>query len=554
MPLTVSDVLRRHDALKKLRHPYEALWKDVTDFILPRRSFWDIEEEGGKLPAQKLYDGTGVAELQLLVDGTLGSMISPHLRWIHLTMEDRRQNEIPWVADWLEELEDIFYAEFARSNFYEAISEFFTDAAAIGTAVMFHDDYIEQKGLLFSTRHMKECYIAEGRDQRVDTVFREFNIPNRVAAQIWGNSLSLRRRDLVRAQPYAQARIIHACFPRSDRNPSKIDQLNKPWASLYIDKQFHENSFLDQGGYDTFPYLVWRWRKNSGEAHGWGPGTDAIQDVRRMNQVAKSNLQMRQIAGDPPLNVPEAMRGHERIVPRGYNYYTKPDEVIFPINLGQNYPIAKDEEEHIREQIRNIFRTKMYTLLEQLEGGPFTATEIRERQGEKATVQGPMIARLTSECLIPLIRRSYAILEQNGLLPPPPEELAAGGRIHIEFNGPLALQTKKYHQSQGIDNGIIYIQAMREMFPESLDNVDGDELMRIGLDSKAMPQRAIREKPQVTKVREIRAEEAQREEQQAVGLEQQKMLAQNAEKLNKPMNPDSMLAGIGKAAKTAPKR
>ena len=165
-----------------------------------------------------------------------------------------------------------------------------------------------------------------------------------------------------------------------------------------------------------------------------------------------------------------------------------------------------------------------------------------------------MIARLTSECLIPLIRRSYAILEQNGLLPPPPEELAAGGRIHIEFNGPLALQTKKYHQSQGIDNGIIYIQAMREMFPESLDNVDGDELMRIGLDSKAMPQRAIREKPQVTKVREIRAEEAQREEQQAVGLEQQKMLAQNAEKLNKPMNPDSMLAGIGKAAKTAPKR
>jgi len=47
-------------------------------------------------------------------------------------MEDWRQQNIPGVADYLEEVDDILYGEFARSNFYEAIGEFFLDAASIG--------------------------------------------------------------------------------------------------------------------------------------------------------------------------------------------------------------------------------------------------------------------------------------------------------------------------------------------------------------------------------------------------------------------------------------
>ena len=554
MPVKVDDVVKRLGALRKIREPYLSLWKDVTNYVLPRRSFWDLEATPGKKPSKKLYDGTALTELQLLVDGTLGNLLSANLRWLRLTMEDRRQNEIPWVRDWLEEVEDILYAEFARSNFYESMSEFFLDAASIGTAVMLIDDDVSSKRILFSTRHMKECYLAEGKNGQVDTVYREFMMTNRQAAQTWGGQLSQQRKERVKTDPFGRGKIIHACFPRAEREPGKIDALNKAWYSIYIDSQFHEDKFIDEGGYEMLPYLVWRWRKNSDEIYGRSPVTDAIQDILRLNQIGKTNLEVTQLGGMPPLNVPMAMKGMERIVPRGYNYYTKPDEMIFPINLGQNYQMSKDQEQEIKDHIRNTLRTKMYLLMEQLEGGPYTATEIRERQGEKATVQGPMIGRLNSECLIPLIKRTYSICERNDLIPLPPPDLQQGGRIHIDFQGPLALQAKKYHQTQGIDTGMLFIQGMREMFPESLDNVNADELMRIGMDAKAMPQKVIREKPQVTEVRRIRQEEAAKQEQEAVAMAQQELLAQNAQKLNEPVKPDSMLAGIGKAAIDQKKR
>ncbi len=151
-----------------MRQPYEPMWKDITDFVLPRRSFWDLDATPGQKPTQKIYDGTAISNLQTLTDGLQGYVVSPKLRWFRLQMEDRRLQDLPGVADWLEEGEDIVYAEFARSNFYESINEFFLDAASIGTAVMLIEDDVGGRRILFSTRHMKECFIAESRELLAD--------------------------------------------------------------------------------------------------------------------------------------------------------------------------------------------------------------------------------------------------------------------------------------------------------------------------------------------------------------------------------------------------
>ena len=546
--LTVQEVMQRLAALKKRRLPYEPSWKDITNYILPRRSFWDEDATPGQKPTTKRYDGTALNELQLSVDGTLGNLVSASMKWMRLTMEDKAQNDIPWVMDWLEEVEDVLYAELARSNFYDSLGEFFLDGASIGTAVMLVDDDVATKQILFSARHIKECYLAEGRDGKVDTLYREFPISNRQMAQIWDDKLSVPRKQRVKDDPFGTAHVIHACFPRAEREPGKVDKYNKAWSSIYIDREFHNEKFLDEGGYDSFPYLAWRWRKNSDEWYGRSPAMDSIDDVLRLNQIGLTNLTVAQMAAQPPMNVPMAMKGQEKLIPKGYNYYLKPDEMMFPINLGQNYPITKDQELALKAQIKETFRTKMYMLLDQLEKGTMTATEVNARQGEKAVVQGPMMGRLNSECLIPLIRRTYMICERNGRIPPPPPQLAQGGRVHIDFQGPLAMQTKKYHQTQGVDAAIPFLQVMQGMAPESLDNVDFDELMRTGMDSKGAPQKSIREKPQVSEIRKMRQQAQAEQEQKAIEMEQQKMLAANANKLNEPVKPDSMLAGIGKAA------
>jgi hypothetical protein len=545
--LTEYEIIQKHLAAhKQVRQPWEPLWKDITNYVLPRRSFWDIDATPGKKPATKVFDGTAIAALQLLVDGLLGYLVSPKIKWFRLGMERRELQDVPYVADWLEAVEDVLYAEFSKSNFYEAMSEFFLDAASIGTAVMLVEDDVKEGRILYSTRHMKEVYIAESRTGMVDTLYREYQITNRQAFQEWGNKLCQQRIEQTEQNPFGKTKIIHAVYPRTDREYGKIDSVNKPWASAYYDVAHSEK--IDVGGFDSFPYLVWRWRKNSDEVYGRSPAADAIQDIIRINQMGKTALQAGQLAVEPPLNVPKEMKGLERIVPRGYNYYTNPKATITPINLGQNYPWAKEEEQEVREQIRDIFRTRIFVLMEMLEGSNKTATEIREIQGEKAAVLGATIGRLNSETLIPLIDRNYEICDKNGLIPPPPEVLGGGGRVKIEFQGPLAQAQKRYHESQGVIAGTQFIGGLREMFPESLDNVDADELMRVGMDSQGMPQGVIREKPEVKQIREIRQKAQEQEKQEAIAIQEEALVAQNANKLNEPVKPGSLMEAIGKKA------
>ena len=542
MPVEVNDLIQRLTALKAIRQPWEPLWKDITNYVLPRRSFWDLDTPEGQKPATKLFDGAALSALQLLVDGLQGYLVSPKIRWFRLKMQDEKQQDLPGVADWLESLDDIIYGEFARSNFYEAIGEFFLDAASVGTAVMFVEDDQERRRVNFSTRHMKECYIAEGKNGLVDVLYREFKMTNRVAYQIWNDKLPEQRLEQVRTNPFGKATILHSCFPRADFDPTKIDNTNMPTASFYVDRDYGKK--IEEGGYEQFPYLVWRWRKNSDEIYGRSPAGDAISDILRVNQIGKTMLEAGQKAVNPPLNVPSSQRGFTRLIPSGENYYTNPNEIITPINLGQNYTVGIDQENALKDQIRDTFRTRIFLLMEQLEKGPYTATEIRERQGEKAAVLGPTIGRLNSETLVPLIDRVYRICERNNKIPAPPQSLLSGGTVLVEMQGPLAQSQKQYHEVQGVNAALAFAMQMAQIFPNSLDIVDDDELMRRGMDSSGAPQRTIRETPIVAFIRKKKAEASAAQAKAAVDLEQQKTLAGNADQLNQPVQEGSMLQKV----------
>ena len=544
MTYTVDEYLRQLGMLKQVRQPYEPLWQDVTDYVLPRRSWWNREVTPGQKPETKMYDTTVLNCVQLLVDGIQGNLLSANLPWLHLVMEDRRLQNLPGVAQYLEQLQQIFLAEYARTNFYPALNEFITDAVALGTAVMFLEDNVIEQRIRFLPRHLKECYIAEDAGGRVHTVYRDFPMENQQAWEAWGKELCPQRLEQVKQNPYANAHILHVVRPRNDAVSGRWDPEDRRYAETYIDVDFKDT--IEEGGYEHFPYLVWRWRKLTDERYGRGPGGDSIAEVLRLNQMAKSMLQSAQLANEPPLNVPEKLKGQERIVPRGYNYYSDPHAVITPINLGGNYPIGKDQEDQVREQIRDIFRTKIFLLMEQLEGNNYTATEIRERMGEKATVLDPTIARLSCDVLVPMVDRTHEILERNGVLPPPPAALRGGGRVHIEFQGPLAQAQERYQRSQGITAALPVIDAVMKLNPDSGDNVDFDELMREGMEAAGAPQKTIRDMALVQKLRQLQSQAMALQQQRQETMQAEQMIAANANKLNEPAQPGSMLAGMAK--------
>ena len=68
-----------------------------------------------------------------------------------------------------------------------------------------------------------------------------------------------------------------------------------------------------------------------------------------------------------------------------------------------------------------------------------------ERTQEKLQQLGPVVERLQSEFLNPIIERTYAILDRAGVFPPISDELAEqlnGQDVKIEYISPLAQAQK----------------------------------------------------------------------------------------------------------------
>ena len=109
------------------------------------------------------------------------------------------------------------------------------------------------------------------------------------------------------------------------------------------------------------------------------------------------------------------------------------------------------------------------------QGGNMTATEVLQRNEEKMRLLGPVLGRLQSELLQPLIERVYKILERQGVFKPAPEILAQQD-VEIEYVSPLA-KAQKSGDLNTVMRGVEIFGAMSQFAPV-LDYLDTDGLAK----------------------------------------------------------------------------
>ena len=126
---------------------------------------------------------------------------------------------------------------------------------------------------------------------------------------------------------------------------------------------------------------------------------------------------------------------------------------------------------------------------------------------------GPVLGRLQSELLQPLISRSFALLLRNGLLPAAPEQLQ-GQDIDIEYVSPLA-KAQRLTDLQSMLRGFEVMMQVAEIAPV-MDYLDDDKLVQYLVEVTGIPARVIRSNEEVRRLREEKAEQeaAQQEMQQ----------------------------------------
>jgi len=544
----VADLKRRYERLKEERDKRLPDWKDVQQFVAPSVLKWDNPQD--KIPKRPKgrYTTRPTQYAKTLRSGLVGYSISPNIVWMKLSLEDQHHlDKIYGAKDWLEVVERILYAEFSRSNLYKQASSMIGDAVYYGHGLMLIDEVLEEKKLRFTAIKIQEAFLDNDEYERTDTVFRRYSMSLRNAAEFFGkeNLSETQRADLDRNDNLKkEITIIHAVYRRSEYDNDSHDAKNMPYASVYLDES--EDRIIEESGYREFPYAVFMWEPVTGTPYGESPSIQAMVDIQILNKHERSLLKMSQLAVEPPYNVPESMRGQENVVPNGFNYYNKPNEILQPISTAINFPLTYEVYKHIEDRVKDWFIVDLFLALQQKQG-KMTATEVVEMQGEKASMLSDLVVNLDS-ALEKIIQRSFNLICKQGKIPPPPDGLAGkGAKMKIEFMGPLAQAQKKYHEFGGLQQSLNVIAAVANVSgPVALDIVDFDATLKRGLESVGFPQEAIREDKDIEELRRQRAEAQQAQQEQVMAMEQQKQILGNMNKLNEPVQPGSTLAELQK--------
>ena len=511
-----KDLLKRFGKLVTQRQTWESHWQEVADYMMPRKADVTKQRSKGDKRSELIFDSSPLHAVELLSASLHGMLTNPSTPWFSLRFKNVDTGDADEANEWLQDTTEKMYDAFNRSNFQQEIFELYHDLITFGTASMFIEEDADDI-IRFSTRHIGEIYISENNKGRIDTVFRKFKISARAAILQFGEkNVSNALRGTAMKDPYEEVTILHVVYPRDNYDPKKKDAKNMPFASCYIElDNKHE---VSQSGFNEFPYVVPRYLKASFEIYGRSPAMTALPDVKMLNEMSKTTIKAAQKQVDPPLLVPDdGFILPVRTVPGGLNFYRAGTrDRIEPLNIGANNPLGLNMEEQRRNAIRDTF----YVNQLMMQNGPqMTATEVVQRNEEKMRLLGPVLGRLQSELLRPLIDRTFAILLRKKIFRQAPQFLA-GQDIQIEYVSPLA-KAQRSSELQSVMRAIEIFGSLSKISPV-FDHIDIDALVTYLADIVGVPAKVLNSQAQVNAIRQKKQQEMMQQQQ----MQQMQQIAQ----------------------------
>lgn len=529
-------------ALKTERQEWEPDWRSLSKLYLPRK-YRNLEQDTDRtnkgMLREDILDGAGIAAARVLAAGMHGGMTSPARPWFNLTLADEDLAGHTPVRDWLDQVTVRMQNVFARSNFYQQIAGVYQELGVFGSNYMFiHPD--DRTAIRFDSLTTGEYWMDCDEQGRVDTIYRQLDMTARNIVRMFGYekcSSAVKSAYDVSSTLNKRFKVIHAVFPREERDPRKVDAQNKPWASIYFEKDATD-MILRESGYDYFPGFGIRWDVTGQDVYGMSPAMDVLGDARMLQSIWFTYLKQLHKSVDPPVTG-SAEYKDLNLDPNGFT----PQNTTGTSNgLTAVYQVRPDSQGvmYVIQDIRNRLQVGMYNdLFRMLAMSPtrqMTATEVAERHEEKLLQLGPVLERLHDELFTPLIDRTFDIMVRNDMTPPPPEEIQ-GMPLKVEFVSLLA-QAQKQVATTAVDRFTGFIAMHAQTWPEMVDALNADKAAdsiarNLGVEEKLLNPQDVREQK-----RQVRTQMAQ----QAQAMEAASKMSQAAKTAaDTPLGENTML-------------
>ena len=474
----------RLSGLKVNRYSWWVHWRELADYVLPRRYKWLItpnQAARGSPINQHIIDSTGTLAARNCAAGMLTGTTNPTKQWFRLKINKIDSTQTGPVSLWLAECERLLRAIFQASNFYQAMATFYFDLVVFGTAtILIYEDF--ENVIKCYNPCAGEYFLDNSSDFKAKIFYREFVLTVAQAVEEFGidnvsPSVAQSFRD-GNAQLTREILIGHGIEPNDKRDLGFPEHF--VFRELYWELGSASTLFLRKKGYYENPLIPGRWDLVGNDAYGRAPAMDALGDIKQLQQETRRKAQAIDKTVNPPMVADIQLKNQPAsLLPGGTTYITgfassgKPG---FASVYDMKFPVGEITEDikEVQDRIKKTFFNDIFQIISQFETrSNVSATEIDARRAEGMLMVGPVLQRIMSETLPNAIDRTFAMSSRAGILPPPPPELRSGTNIDIEFVSMLA-QAQEAAAAGGIERVFGITGNVAGVDPAIMDVIDYD--------------------------------------------------------------------------------
>ena len=526
----------RLDALREQRERFVPAWREISRYITPGRGKFDeAEPNRGDRRDEALLDPTPYYALNTLAAGMQGGLTSRSRPWFRLGVSDPDLADDARVRRWLDEVERRMTQVMGQSNLYNSLHTLYAEVGAFGTGAMLIEE--DPVTVIRCTTMTAGAYsLGFGPDDRPDAFGRTFWMSAGQMADEFGYDVLSEgaRNALDGNRPGTWFEVNQLIWrARGDADPAPFGE-EMPVASAYWESAGADGTPLRVAGYREFPVVAPRWDVLGGDTYGRGPGWYALGESKTLQELRHDYLVAQKLAIRPPMQAPTAAKAARAdLRPGAVTYATgdvgyRPLFQVRPDIPGQMQAIADS-----RGIVRQMFYVDLFLMLASNDTRGMTAREVAERHEEKLQMLGPVLERMDTELLDPLIGRVFVVMDRFGLVPPPPEELE-GRRLEVEYISMLA-QAQLAAGIGGVDQLTAFVANVAGADPSVLDKIDLDEAVDQYGRMLGTPASIVRSGDEVAEMRQRRAEE-QAMMQQMAAMQQAAQTAESGARAAKDLS------------------
>lgn len=507
--IDIDTLNRRFSDAKGRRVNWDTLFQEIAERVHPSVADFTALRSPGEKRTEKMFDPTAALAARKALAAISAFIWPSNQRYQKLTTSDPVLNKSQAVREYLDDVTDtLFRVRYSpRAAFEAQISEAALQYFVFGTGLMLVEDNPKIGSIAYRAAHLAQCYLSEGADGRVDTVYRCWNWTIRQVAQRWPDKLPQSLQNKLIQAPDTPVEVVHVVMPRTDYDPERIGPRGMPWASLYWLPA--EKVMLEDSGYSAWPYAVFRDFTSPGEVYGRSAAWLVLSSIKVLNAQKSTILKAGQKIVDPPLlaadlDVPVSQ------VPGALNGGTldsQGNQLVKPLIMGARVDIGLDMMDKEREIIASGFLMDVFRVL--VENPNMTATQTLELLNERAIHMAPIGGRIESEALGPMTERELAILADADQLPEmPPELVEAMGEYKIEYTSPMR-RAQRSSEAIAISRTMEQVIPMSQVDPSVLDVFDMHLAAREMAEINGVPAKILRDDKAIKAAKDQRASEAQ---------------------------------------------